>query len=371
MNRLIVVAPQSAQSAGAGRWVAPIVLSVSVHAAMAGGYYAWSHRVTPPVAPAHFVVELVTVQDVSGARVAQNPAKATPVARPQAAMAPSRMASKKERHAPAIHPGKKSGKPAARMVEPKKPEPKKPEPAQIVPATSELKKAEASVAPLPADSAPPVAAQKVPVSKAGNLKKRPKPITRPSLVTRPKPIVEKPSAQLARLTPAPKRKPRRAGQPAVKRSQEKSPVRAQTETTTESTEPAELPHGAQTATEQLAKLTDRDSDDAASVASVASDGEATARLVPPRYAAPGRGNPLPSYPRSARRRSLEGRLMLRVVINPKGRVDTVEISKSSGHAILDHAAETAVRRWKFEPGRRAGIAVRAAIDIPVVFRLKQ
>ena len=108
-----------------------------------------------------------------------------------------------------------------------------------------------------------------------------------------------------------------------------------------------------------------------SVSGVASSGEATAKVVPPRYAAPGRGNPLPVYPRAARRANLEGRLILRVEVTMFGRADNVKILKGSGHTVLDRAAQRAVKRWRFEPGRRAGVPVRAGVDIPVVFRLKR
>jgi periplasmic protein TonB len=99
------------------------------------------------------------------------------------------------------------------------------------------------------------------------------------------------------------------------------------------------------------------------------DGIITSSLVPPKPVAHGGGNPLPPYPRAARRRGLEGKLMLRVTVNALGRPDVVKVLESSGHALLDDAAIRAVARWQFQPGRRGTAPVRASIDLPVVFRL--
>jgi periplasmic protein TonB len=93
-------------------------------------------------------------------------------------------------------------------------------------------------------------------------------------------------------------------------------------------------------------------------------------FVPPEPVAHGGGNPLPPYPRAARRRGLEGKLVLRVTVNAQGRPDVVKVLESSGHALLDDAAIRAVARWQFQPGRRGTAPVQASIDLPVVFRLK-
>ena len=51
-----------------------------------------------------------------------------------------------------------------------------------------------------------------------------------------------------------------------------------------------------------------------------------------------------SYPDAARRDGLEGTVWLRFRIAPDGSVAQVEVDRSSGHALLDDAAITAVRR---------------------------
>lgn len=103
---------------------------------------------------------------------------------------------------------------------------------------------------------------------------------------------------------------------------------------------------------------------------VAATGAANAALSPPTFAQPGRGNPLPRYPRAARRHGLEGTLVLRVSVDEAGRPGRLEVIESSGHSMLDGAAMEAVSRWHFTPGRRGGKPVKATVDVPVVFRLQ-
>jgi len=57
----------------------------------------------------------------------------------------------------------------------------------------------------------------------------------------------------------------------------------------------------------------------------------------------------PKYPMQAIRRSLEGKVLLNLVVNSQGIVEKVEITKSSGHAILDKSATTAAMLWSFKP----------------------
>lgn len=82
------------------------------------------------------------------------------------------------------------------------------------------------------------------------------------------------------------------------------------------------------------------------------------------------GNPRPAYPPAARRRSLEGRAVVRATISAEGQVASVELRHSSTHDALDQAALDAVRRWKFAPARRGEQAIAGAVDVPVVFRLE-
>jgi protein TonB len=97
----------------------------------------------------------------------------------------------------------------------------------------------------------------------------------------------------------------------------------------------------------------------------------TAAIIPPRPVAGIDGNLAPSYPESARRRGEQGRVMLRVTVSIEGSPTDVSVADSSGHPILDEAAVSAVRRWRFTPATRAGQPLVATAEVPVVFRLME
>ncbi len=92
-------------------------------------------------------------------------------------------------------------------------------------------------------------------------------------------------------------------------------------------------------------------------------------LMPPRPVS-GPDNPLPWYPRLARRRGMEGRVVLRVTVDPQGRAAAVVVVESSGYRLLDDAARQTVMRWRFEPARRGGRPVTAEVRVPIRFRLR-
>ncbi len=81
-------------------------------------------------------------------------------------------------------------------------------------------------------------------------------------------------------------------------------------------------------------------------------------------------NPPPKYPRLARRRGMEGVVILEVFVDVLGRAKELRIFNSSGHSVLDKAALKAVRRWKFSPGSAAGLSREMRVKVPVRFQLK-
>ena len=80
-------------------------------------------------------------------------------------------------------------------------------------------------------------------------------------------------------------------------------------------------------------------------------------------------NPRPRYPRIARKKGMEGRVLLEVEVAADGSVLEVRVMQGSGHALLDRAATQTVRRWRFAPARRLGQAVAATVEVPVRFAL--
>ena len=83
------------------------------------------------------------------------------------------------------------------------------------------------------------------------------------------------------------------------------------------------------------------------------------------------GNPLPDYPFVARRKGLEGKVVLRVAVLPSGAPASVTVETSSKHGILDRAALKTVERWRFIPATRFGQPVEAVVRVPVTFKLEE
>lgn len=91
--------------------------------------------------------------------------------------------------------------------------------------------------------------------------------------------------------------------------------------------------------------------------------------VPPSQHASYLKNPKPAYPTQARKRGMEGRVVLRVFVRSDGRVKSVKLENSSGYGLLDRAARVAVIRWRFAPATRSGRVVDAEVLIPFDFLL--
>ncbi len=59
----------------------------------------------------------------------------------------------------------------------------------------------------------------------------------------------------------------------------------------------------------------------------------------------------PMYPRAAQRRSVEGKITLKISIDDAGKVIDVEVLESDRPGVFDKAAITAAEKWEFEPGK--------------------
>ena len=80
----------------------------------------------------------------------------------------------------------------------------------------------------------------------------------------------------------------------------------------------------------------------------------------------------PPYPRVAIADSLEGVVLLRVLVGADGKPVEVTIEKSSGHRVLDREAQRHVlRTWTFRPATRDGQPVQAIGIVPIDFNLSR
>ena len=77
-------------------------------------------------------------------------------------------------------------------------------------------------------------------------------------------------------------------------------------------------------------------------------------------------NPI-EYPLELWDQGVEGETILRVLVDPQGRVDSVEVKESSGHEDLDEAAVEGARELRFQPGRKNGERVEVWARVPVHF----
>ena len=80
-------------------------------------------------------------------------------------------------------------------------------------------------------------------------------------------------------------------------------------------------------------------------------------------------NPAPPYPPLSRKIGEEGKVILRVSVNPQGTADSVEIKTSSGSQRLDDAAQKTVLNWKFIPAKRGEVAVQSWVVGPIISKL--
>lgn len=94
-------------------------------------------------------------------------------------------------------------------------------------------------------------------------------------------------------------------------------------------------------------------------------------LESPSYKAAYLNNPpKPDYPLLARRRAIEGTVLVRAEVGAGGECLDADLKKSSGAGILDRAALEAVKKWRFVPARRGNQAVIAWVEVPIKFELE-
>lgn len=83
-----------------------------------------------------------------------------------------------------------------------------------------------------------------------------------------------------------------------------------------------------------------------------------------------KNNPRPNYPETARKRNLQGTVIILALVNEKGAVEEVRVETSSGYEVLDNAAMASVKSWEFEPARKGDSSVKSHVRLPITFQLK-
>lgn len=80
-------------------------------------------------------------------------------------------------------------------------------------------------------------------------------------------------------------------------------------------------------------------------------------------------NPRPIYPSAARDGGVQGKVLLEVNVTKQGVAGEIVVSSSSGFEVLDDAALSAVRQWRFIPAKKGAEIVEAKVVVPVEFKL--
>ncbi|MEK9931132.1 MAG: energy transducer TonB, partial [Rhodospirillaceae bacterium] len=78
----------------------------------------------------------------------------------------------------------------------------------------------------------------------------------------------------------------------------------------------------------------------------------------------------PIYPNLARRRGIQGTVVIIAGISPSGLVSSTKIKTSSGSGTLDNAAIRAIRDWRFTPATNNGRPITSEVEIPLTFKIK-
>ncbi len=101
------------------------------------------------------------------------------------------------------------------------------------------------------------------------------------------------------------------------------------------------------------------------------DDDLGAPVVPPRVDASQLNNPAPVYPTLSRRLREQGTVYLELLILPDGSVSEIKVKTSSGFGRLDASALDAVRRWRYVPAKRGGVAIPFRYVQPIEFSLSR
>jgi protein TonB len=80
-------------------------------------------------------------------------------------------------------------------------------------------------------------------------------------------------------------------------------------------------------------------------------------------------NPAPEYPEVAMERGWEGRVLMKVHVQPDGKPDEISVIQSSGKKVLDDAAVSTVKKWSFVPAKRGDTPIAGWVTVPITFNL--
>ena len=77
----------------------------------------------------------------------------------------------------------------------------------------------------------------------------------------------------------------------------------------------------------------------------------------------------PTYPYRAKRRGTEGRVVLKFLVDTKGRVSRTSVVRAEPQGVFEQSALQAVQQWRFRPGHKDGQPVPTWVQVPIRFEL--
>ena len=78
----------------------------------------------------------------------------------------------------------------------------------------------------------------------------------------------------------------------------------------------------------------------------------------------------PEYPDRAKKLGLEGKVVVKALIDIDGAIEDVQVLESSGYKILDRAVTKVAWKWEFEPSYRNGIPAKQWVKAPYEFVIR-
>lgn len=78
----------------------------------------------------------------------------------------------------------------------------------------------------------------------------------------------------------------------------------------------------------------------------------------------------PVYPKNLRERDVEGKVILKILIDKEGKVQEIQIFESSGYEAFDQIAVKSVRQWQFKPAKKGSQSRESWVLIPINFQIK-
>jgi periplasmic protein TonB len=76
------------------------------------------------------------------------------------------------------------------------------------------------------------------------------------------------------------------------------------------------------------------------------------------------------YPSEAQKNNIQGRVILKFVVNPDGSVDRIEVLRSIDPSLDNEAIRVVKIMPKFKPGKQGGVPVPVWFTLPVLFRME-